>query len=176
MVLLPVLLIGGLAGAGLMGVVNIPGLTPARGAGAEKLYTEEAEGAKTEGAKAAPAQPPASGLRAGADGTRMRSGPQPDFSRTPAGPHQGADQARTGSGPQPDLDAGARRVARLWAQIETPRLLQVVEDWPDEDLARVIGHLEAGKAAELLSAMDPRRASRLSREIQRTAAAPRPKE
>lgn len=145
LILLPVLLIGGVAGAGFMGFINIPGLTPKKPAKAAKLYTEGEDGKSKTTVKPA----------------AVKSTPPPKPRPKPAAT-------------APDVEAGAKRIAKLWGQIETPKLLAMVADWKDPDLARVMGYLDAAKAAELLAAMDPKRASRLSQEIQKHAAAPKP--
>lgn len=68
-----------------------------------------------------------------------------------------------------DPDEGAGRLAKLWNEVETPKLLAIAKDWRDPELARVATRMDAGKVAELLSAMPPKRASALSREMQRLA-------
>lgn len=147
LIILPVLLIGGVAGAGFMGVINIPGLTPKKAAKAAKLYTEGQDGKSNKTAKSAMTKPT----------------PPPKPKAKPVA-----------SAPEPNVEEGAKRIAKLWAQIDTPKLLEMVADWKDPDLARVISYLDSAKAAELLAAMDPKRASRLSREILQHAATAKP--
>ena len=74
-----------------------------------------------------------------------------------------------------DPDLGQRQLAKLWREIETPKLLVITAKWKDAELAGVMTKMPAAKNAEILSAMPPARASRLSREIQSLASiAPTP--
>ena len=68
-----------------------------------------------------------------------------------------------------DPEEGAGKLAKLWNEVETPQLLAIAKDWREPDLARVAIKMDAGKVAEMLSAMPPKRASALSREMQRLA-------
>lgn len=66
-----------------------------------------------------------------------------------------------------DEDAGAAKLARLWNEVEAPKLLAIAKDWKERDLARVVVRMDAEKVAEVLSLLPPKRASALSREMQR---------
>lgn len=140
MIIGPLVLIGGgMIGAALFGVINVPGLTPAKKtkatAGANELYAE------------VPAQKLASPVA-----KKVRPPiPKPEP-------------------PKPDLDSGAKQVAKLWNGIPTERLKDIVKEWSDDDLARVLRKMDTDKAVELLAALDAKRASSLSRLIQEQTA------
>ena len=68
-----------------------------------------------------------------------------------------------------DPAEGAARLAKLWNELESDKLLAIAKDWKDPELARVAARMDPGKVAEILAAMPPRRASSLSREMQRVA-------
>lgn len=68
-----------------------------------------------------------------------------------------------------DLEAGAKKVAKLWNEIDTGRLVKIVEKWPDPDLARILSKMSVEKATALLTALEPTRAAKLSQEIQKQA-------
>jgi len=68
-----------------------------------------------------------------------------------------------------DLDTGAKKVAKLWNEIETDRLVKMVATWPDPDLARILTKMNLEKSTALLAALDPKRASKLSEEILKQA-------
>lgn len=68
-----------------------------------------------------------------------------------------------------DPEEGAARLAKLWNELEADQLLAILKDWKDPELARVAARMDPGKVAEVLATMPPRRASSLSREMQRVA-------
>lgn len=68
-----------------------------------------------------------------------------------------------------DPEEGAMKLAKLWNELEAPKLLAIARDWKDPELARVATKMEPEKVAEVLAAMPPKRASSLSREMQRLA-------
>lgn len=68
-----------------------------------------------------------------------------------------------------DPEEGAAKLAKLWNEIEAPQLLAISKDWKDPELARVASKMDPAKVAEVLAAMPPKRASSLSREMQRLA-------
>ena len=70
-----------------------------------------------------------------------------------------------------DPEEGHKKVAYLWESIETDKLVPIVEKWRDADLAAVLAKMDVDKVAALLSSIDEVRASRLSKELQKQAAA-----
>ena len=71
--------------------------------------------------------------------------------------------------PTSDPTKGARKVAKLWNEMETKKLQELTTDWREPELARVLALMDTGKVAELLAEMPPKRASALTRAIQREA-------
>ena len=48
----------------------------------------------------------------------------------------------------------------------SPYIFAIVKDWQDKELAVVLANMDSGKASELLGAMEPKRASKISQELQ----------
>ncbi len=68
-----------------------------------------------------------------------------------------------------DPEEGAAKLAKLWNGLEAEKLLAIAKNWKDPELARVAAKMDPGKVAEILSEMPAKRASSLSREMQRFA-------
>ncbi|MFQ3587987.1 MAG: hypothetical protein SNJ74_09640 [Fimbriimonadaceae bacterium] len=143
-IVLVVLVLGGGFAAAKMGFVNIPGVSPEtkqKNAAAE--YTEGEEGGPLEGEEAKVAATPAP------------EPPKPEPPKKPA--------PRPAPKPTVDYDRGRRELAKLWNEIEPKKLAPMVEDWKDEELAKQLAVMDGAKVAKLLSILEPKRASRLSR-------------
>jgi len=76
--------------------------------------------------------------------------------------------------PKPDIEAGEKKLALVWNTMEAAQLVPIVQDWKDPDLAKILVRMDEDKVTELLAALDPVRASRLSRAIETVAAKPKP--
>lgn len=144
-ILIPIILLGTGAGLALTGIIKIPGITPKAKAKATQLYTESPEtkvvDTKPEAAAPAPAKKPI------------------------AKPPKVEADILVENKPE----AGQKKVAKLWNEIEAPALVAMVRDWKDPELAGILIKMDAAKVAELLSALDPKRASSISRELQKQA-------
>ncbi len=75
---------------------------------------------------------------------------------------------------KPDVEAGEKKLATLWEAMDAAQLVPIVQDWKDPDVARILVRMDAGKVTEFLAALDPVRASKLSRAIEAAAAKPKP--
>lgn len=140
---------GGVFFAARGGLVRIPGITPAkRSAAAQALYGEPKE-AQPAAAKPAP------------------SPKTPKLSGSPPKP-------KSSEVPLPDMARGRKKLAKLWDQVEAPKLAVILADWRDDEAAAVLSLMEPAKVAEVLTELSPKRASKLSREIQKAAAMPAP--
>jgi hypothetical protein len=145
LIVVPILAIGGgVVGAGFMGLINIPGITPKKPV-KKAMYGEQKE--PPEAARSAPTPP----------------------STPPLAPVR---PARAAESPAPDLEKGAKRVARLWNELPAEQLVAIAAPWRDDELALVLMSMDGEKAAAVLGRLDAPRASRLSRAIQRLAAMP----
>lgn len=71
-----------------------------------------------------------------------------------------------------DLDKGRKKLARLWNELEPGQILEIAADWKDDDLAKQLRFLDAGKAAEVLALMKPPQASKISKLLQELNAEP----
>ncbi len=68
----------------------------------------------------------------------------------------------------PEIDAvkGAKKLANIWNGIESQKLLDIVNTWPDDRLAFVMFYMDPGQTGALLKVMDPVRSAKISELIQ----------
>jgi len=66
-------------------------------------------------------------------------------------------------------EVGAKKLAKLWNEIDASALKDITKDWKEKDLAGVLMKMDNGKVAEFLGILDAKRASNLSRELQKQA-------
>lgn len=137
MIVVPIVLIGGVFGAGKAGLVQIPGISPPK----------KKAPAKTEDT---PEEAPAP--------TEPTPEPTPPPKPVAEAPKQTTD---------PEI--GQKKLAALWAEINTPKLTEMTKDWKDPELAAILRKMDPTKVAEFLAALDAKKASALSREIQKQA-------
>ena len=64
---------------------------------------------------------------------------------------------------------GAKKIAKLWNQMEIGQLLPIAKEWKDLSLAQVMVQMDQAKAAELLGSFEANRAAELSKLIQKEA-------
>lgn len=145
---IPVGLLGGVAAAGKLGILQIPGLSPAKKAGAASLYSQD----KEKSAETKPAAQP-----------RKRKPPTP------------AVRTRATDVPRENPESGYAKIAGLWNEMSPDALLAIAKTWKDADLAPIFHRMDGDKVAKMLETMaqaDPNRASSLVRAIQKEAAKP----
>lgn len=129
---------GGVIAAGMLGYIQIPGITPSPPVAEADLSDEPIEREPEPVAVVEPLVPPS---------PPPAPAPQVAVSRV-------------------DPDRGDRRLASLWNDLETQRLVEITQDWPEEELARVLLRMDPSAVAEYLAALpDARRASALSRRL-----------
>ncbi|MGV3617569.1 MAG: hypothetical protein ACO1SV_19765 [Fimbriimonas sp.] len=95
--------------------------------------------------------------------------PKPKPKATPPRPTPPTVAVRQTPAPTSDPAKGVKKVAKLWNEIEIPKLQALTADWNELELARILAQMDTGKVAELLAALPPKRASDLTRAIQREA-------
>lgn len=142
-IVLVVLILGGGFAAAKMGLVNIPGISPEtkqKNAAAE--YAEGEEGEMVE---------------------RQDSPPVETAAEPPTEPPPPKPASRQNPKPTFDLDQGRRELAKLWNEIDPKKLAPMVEDWKDEELAKQLAVMDGAKVAKLLTILEPKRASKISR-------------
>jgi len=66
-------------------------------------------------------------------------------------------------------EVGQKKLAKLWNEMEPTTLSGITKDWNEKDLAGILVRMDTAKVAEFLSSLDPKRASKLSRELQKQA-------
>lgn len=148
-ILVPVLLIGGVAGAAFMGVIKIPGITP-KAKLAANLYGEGTD-----------LYAPDAEVKIDATVEPIEPTPPPVAKKPEAEPEE----------PEPVLDPelGAKKLAKVWNALPTEDLQAVSATFKDDELALVLSKMEVEKVAALMSAMDPKRGASLSRQLARIA-------
>lgn len=73
--------------------------------------------------------------------------------------------------PKPSVDPaqGAKKLAKLWNEMDSTKLSLLIKDWKDPEAAKVLVLMDADRVAELLSKLPPAKASSLSKSIQKIA-------
>lgn len=132
-----VAIVGAIVGCGLAGIIPIPGLSPSKKK-PSALYGEAGKlYGETDDLPVANSEPPK---------------PKPKPKRQP----------QVTPEPLPDKEKGTKKLAKLWNSMPTDQLIKVVGSWKDRELAEVMVMMDPEKAAALLSALPPDRASKLS--------------
>jgi hypothetical protein len=68
-----------------------------------------------------------------------------------------------------DPEKGAKRLARLWNEMETSDLKKIFDEWKDQDLVPVLAKMDNGKVAEVFGSIEEKRAAELSRLLMKEA-------
>jgi hypothetical protein len=146
-IILPILILGGaFVGLAFMGVLKIPGLTP------KKLMKGKGKGVVA--AKAAPAQAPPVPIAA----KQVPIIPAKDL------PQQKQPTPKVAAAPiKTDPDQGAEQLAVVWNKMDAAKFTDMLKDWKDSDVARVFLKMKPDIVAGILAAMDPKRASKVSK-------------
>jgi hypothetical protein len=146
---LPALLVlggGGVFGAAKMGLVQIPGLSPAKKkALAANQYAADSKAAPPHQKQ----EKPRSAQKADAP---LKKKPLP---------------------PTEDAAKGRAKLASLWNEMKVEDLLAITKEWKIEELAAQLEAMDGEVVAKYLSSLakaDPKRASSLSKAIQKLAA------
>jgi MgtE intracellular N domain len=144
-IILPILILGGaFVGLALMGVLKIPGLTPVK--------PKQGKGAIAGKAAPTPAPPLTDGSNLNKDKpTDDSSAKKPSLSKVASAPIKN------------DPDQGAAQLAVIWNQMDTTKFKDLLKDWKDPDVARVFLKMKPDIVAGILAAMDPKRASIISK-------------
>jgi len=143
--LLPILIGGGALVAAKMGVIKIPGLTPAKAvAKAADAYGDKdskiALDVKTPTEEEIVEEPP----------KKLEAVKPPE--------------------PKTDPEIGAKKLAGIWNNMEPAQIVTIAATYKDEEFALVLSKMEPEVVAEVLVAMpDPKRAAKLSQQIQSIA-------
>ena len=149
MAIVPVVLVAAVAGLGFTGVINIPGLTPKKVIKNANLAYAQADEKSVSKPTKALAQIPA-----------KKEDPKPEKAVPKVA--------------KKDPDQGADTLATVWNEIKTPELIKISANWKDDELAKVLGHMDNSLVAKFLDEMakggeskpNPVRASKLSKILQ----------
>ncbi|MBS1709250.1 MAG: hypothetical protein JSS65_11100 [Armatimonadetes bacterium] len=74
--------------------------------------------------------------------------------------------------PAPDVEKGAKKLASVWNNMEVAQLARVAKEYPEDGLPLVVSRMDPEKASELLAALDPKFAAKLSGELYKLGARP----
>ncbi|HXH62213.1 MAG TPA: hypothetical protein VNI20_12755 [Fimbriimonadaceae bacterium] len=143
LIAVPILLIGGVLGAGFMGVVDIPGVTPKKAeAKAQAQYQEAADPV--------------------ADATTTETDTSTQDDTTGFKPPVVSDV-------ETNPVKGTTAIAKIWAELPAQKVVEISGDYKDEDLAAILLQMPKQNTAQVLSTLPADRAARLSKEMQRQA-------
>ena len=67
------------------------------------------------------------------------------------------------------IKQGAAKLAEVWNEMPTDKLQKVIEKWKPEDLAVILAEMDPTKVADMLGAMKPDVASKVSLELKKIA-------
>jgi hypothetical protein len=143
---------GSIVGAAMMGVIDIPGISPTKKkVVAQAAYgSDKDKGVATGDAKAKVAAQPA---------TQPVAPPKPVKKPKPA-PVVSVSNI--------DPEAGHKKVAKLWNEMTPETLMPIVaKGWKDGELAQILVKMDSSKVAQLLTALPADRASKLTKAIQK---------
>lgn len=144
-ILIPIILLGAGAGLALTGVINIPGISPKAKAKAAQLYGEAKDPVVAEKKTETPPVVP----------------PKKETPKPP--------KAEASLLVENKPEVGQKKLAKLWNEIEAPALISMVKDWKDNEVAGIFMKMDPAKVAEILGSLEPKRASAISRELQKQA-------
>lgn len=193
MILVPILVIGAVVGLALMGIINIPGLTPKKAdwkATLTKIFKAHGsvkgdlvvlKDASKEDTDAFVAAAKAGGLdpAQGADGIKSpklvalltgtvgaaKANPKP---KPPTPPTASKDsKVKTASVVKPEQ--GVKAIADLWNTIEVEKLVAIIAKYKDAELVKILLQMDQDHVSEFLAALPAEKAAKLSREIQKQA-------
>lgn len=147
LIAVPILLVGGVLGAGFMGAINIPGVTP-----------------KKEVAKASEQY---------GEGNELEIPLEEVVSEEPVVESPVIEEPKVAVtkevGVKINPERGARELAKYWGAMETKSLLGIIETFDDKELALVLSFMPKDKVADILTNIDPKRAATLCKELRRLA-------
>ncbi len=191
----PILAIGAVVALGMLGIINIPGLTPAKPdwkATLLKIYGQKGsikgdlvvlKDAPKADVDAFLAAAKTGGLDATSDKDGVKSKKLVEWlnKNLPAGKPKTPvvvkapplappkTEAKKPKGPTLAPEKGEETVAELWNGIEVTKLLEITKGYKDSELAKILLKMDADKVSEFLAALEGGRAAKLSRELQKQA-------
>jgi hypothetical protein len=145
-----VVVLAAVVACGVMGIIPIPGLSPEKKKSqAAKAYAPDEESPAPEAAPLLASQQPL-----------------PDTPQAQATPTAASEEFEI------DPYTGQKKLAKVWGKVEPAVIAQIVKDWSEDDLARQLFAMPPAQAGELLTqvaARDPKRASSVSKKLQKLA-------
>ncbi len=157
--------------AGFFGIIDLPGITPQKKkTNSAAIYTEGAE-------KGAPPKTGISGAETPSDSGKGSDEPPAEAGGASEGPpptekansNRGA-AAKQDPAPKPDPDAGQKKLARVFSKVDAASIARIVASWPIDDLAKQLAAMPPKQAGEVLSLLEPEKASKLCKKLQELGA------
>jgi hypothetical protein len=147
---------GGVVGMAMMGVIDIPGLSPAK-----KKIAAAGQYAGDKESKQADAAGAYSGDKDGKAAATVEVAP----------PKKAPPAKPKAAKPLFVIDpvVGRKKVAKLWNEMSVDSLQKMIGSFKGPDLPRILAIMDAGKVAKLLEKLDPAKAAKLSKDIQAEA-------
>lgn len=140
MIVVPILVVGGVLGAGFMGVLNIPGLTPKKAqAKAQAQYGEPTDPATAVSEETEQAEEPTAGSTVVA------------------------------SDVETDAQQGTTAIAKIWAELPPKKVIEISGEYKDDELATILLAMPRENVATILGQLPADKAAKLSKEMQRIA-------
>ncbi|MER3413622.1 MAG: hypothetical protein C4341_05175 [Armatimonadota bacterium] len=155
-ILAAIIVIGGTTiGLGYAGVINIPGITPPKKV---KSTAKQVDGEQA--ANPTSLANERLGQQATDDAkTKAKSDSPISDPATPTTEETRASREQT------SRQDGTERLAKLWTAMDAQKVAALVQQWKDGDVLLVLAKMDDEKLAEVLSALPPERALKLSRGI-----------
>lgn len=154
-----VAVVGAFVAAAMFGLIEVPGISPAKKkALAQRQYDvdggDEAQGGQ--GARDQNALAPERGLS------------KPVIAATDKGNASVVPKARPAA-PEVEFDpyAGQKKLAKVWADLDAASISRIVADWKDDELAKQLFVMPPSQSGEVLAALKPERASKVSKLLQK---------
>ncbi len=131
-----VVALGLVLGLGFTGVLKIPGITPKK----STANATQEDAPKEEVAK-----------------TNQETNSQSPKAKNP--------KTKNPDAPSPNSKDGSERLAKIWSLLDAETVGEILKGWSDEEAISVLTKMDDKKLAEVLSALPPERAAKLSQRI-----------
>lgn len=146
-IIIPILLVGTVVGLGYKGIINIPGLTPAK--------------------KAIPKAKAASGKQKVNNPNTTNQSPPVALSP--------ASSAPTPVAPKPiqstvDQNAGAKKIAAIWGEMDPADIVKLIKNYKPKQVGLIFAKMDESQVAQVLELMPAKEAASLSQIIQKQVA------
>lgn len=135
------------------GIVDIPGLSPAKKASkAAQEYATDADGEKLASSKGDSAE---------------RAEAEPEKAAESPANEPGKQKDPVAVAPEIDPLAGEKSLAKIWKGLDAAAIASMISTWKDDQLVRQFAAMPPKQVGEVLALLPPERASKLSLLLQK---------